>query len=570
MLLFPFDKSSVYYIYRENRATNKEIKNNEIFRKFEKNCPILTFVEYKNENQYLRSIRTITEKICDLKASDLADNLSKYSFFLKKNSDYFIPKTISDIEKHFSTLNNDFNIKTVFSEFSENLENPRLIMDSFLSIFRSKHLIKDSLCFEEIVNHFFPFLMKFDSTKGINKDFEKNQLLVIEILAEVVIEYPRESYSYEYNAWRIITKLFSIFCNCKRLCNISVNINRVLFNILPDYCSTLSDEEKAAKLNILREDLSNDHPFRILIFKLFERSFGKTFNCEDYFNKLITGTTVVNSMDYKLLLDYMRRVKTMKNPFHIMRNMIQVFFFGGPYAKIAFFILTENLHYFKTCKRLKHWTKRFCRRAFQWSYVASRLNKYAKRRDYVYFCMKKLHSLNIPELNQIIETSASSLIYAINPPILASYFEYKGYQESFGREINQLIFTRSGMKRQLLWPQENPKKSRRSVVIPTEQVESEEHENKYSEYEDDSKEVENKENKEYQEEEESLSHAENDDEKLIEIPMYQEENNSIDNDILYEVDIGNNMPKRRSRAPVVLLEMMLFVYMFLFFMNDAI
>ena len=444
------------------------ITEQSFISKIQSICPFLCFVRFDTETQYFEDIHNFVMKLCcSIDVPDPSKSKEKFLQYLKVNSEFFSTSTTKDLIQQFNLIQTPFTMHMLLFDFLQKLRNPSVFLYSFETLFNSEYLVKDDICYEELFDHFLPFVRAYKSYQKLSFEIENQQLTLMELLTNICMSMPKTLSSYDKIYSRVLEKIFHVVNKYhENFTTLSINALRFFTKLFDEYIANFNEDEKAEKVIDFINALHPYHYQRRAIMAYFLKVMDSPFNACTYFISRLSTGLLFDQFDFEFLLDYMRENKDIEKPFQVMRHLLQTFMIGNAYSKISYLIIMENLHYFKTCARLEHWTQTFFRRTFQWLYVVERVGKYKNRSIETLNCLKALYDLNIPGMNEIVEVSCASLLNILpyrNTPIyqcVSRYFRMGEVDKTFRDEIFVLEYHVKQLKKQLLWPQEKLDKQR--------------------------------------------------------------------------------------------------------------
>ena len=376
-------------------------------------------------------------------------------------------KACPKLLKQLKNVPSKYPINTIFYELSKQFDKKESLIRLLPALLKENKMLDKESFAEQLFNHYYPFLLS--QKEGVLADFsnEEKQCNVLCILQFSMINYPQDSETTFYEkSSKYIFKLIDLICG--DTCTISVNAWRCLMGVFNHVFNVIKEERKLILLEEITNQMMLNVKDRRMLITFLSSIKGANFSIANYFSARILKSFPMEQIDYDILLQEFEKGLVIAYPFNIVRNALQSFIYCNTYQKIAYEIIKRSLLYFRTCRRLRNWTTMFFKRTFQWLYVAHEMGKYKERSKCVVFQLRKLYDLRIPGMNNIIQSSAVSLISVLPRSYAAKYFRFPNVSvdPTFMSDLRGLFFSVNTLKKKLIWPQEKLYKDKVVKKIP--------------------------------------------------------------------------------------------------------
>ena len=428
----------------------------EYRKDFEHLCPILSLISGLPKQEYFEAAHKIVRKITGENAPNPRTERKQFIKFLKHNKSSFRFHTRNQLIKQIRIVPYKYPIHTIFFELSQNIKNENLLLSTLPQLLRENKFFDKKDLAEQLYDHYLPFINVYKSNDNLTFNAIENQLNVFSILEYAVLHYPNFSDNIYYDT---LSKFFI------RMANIIVDFDgtlranawRILFNTFTRVYPKFQTDDSTFVLNYVSTLLMMKSPNQKENIYFLKNLKTSNFLIGNYYSAKIIDNPHLLQEDFDII-DHLTLIHVnISYPLYILRHLIQLFISGDVFSRTAYYLLSKNIEYFKINQRLHNWTKCFFKRSFQWLYVVKRVNKYKNRRLFVIHCLYKLYQLNIPDMNQVILTSAASLLNAMPYPEVLKMFpeaSHANLDPTFDTDFNGLLFNLRKLKKHLLWPQE--------------------------------------------------------------------------------------------------------------------
>ena len=423
---------------------------------FERFCPILSLISDLPKQEYFKAAHRIVRKITGENAPNPRTERKQFLKFLKQNKSSFRFQTKNQLLKQIKIVPYKYPIHTIFFELSQNIKNENLLLSTLPQLLRENKFFDKKDLAEQLFDHYFPFIKVYRPSDELTFSSIENQLNMFSILEYAVLHYPNFSDNiYCERLSKFFITMANIVVDFEG--TIRANAWRVFYNTFIRIFPKFPANNTSFILNYVSTILMEKSPNQKMNIYLLKSLKSANFVIGNYYSTKIIDNPHLIQEDFDIIDRLTNEHANISYPLYIIRHLIQLFISGDAFSKTAFYLLSKNTEYITLNKRLHNWVKCFFKRSFQWLYVVKRVNKYKNRRIFLIHCLARLYQLNIPDMNQIILSSAASLLNSMPYPEVQQMFPdaiNAPLDPTFDTDFSGLLFNIRRLKKHLLWPQE--------------------------------------------------------------------------------------------------------------------